>query len=82
MTAVKGITSRVDIIWSRGSLELQRTGVNFTEEMNTDTSNYTITQLNTVDDGRVYQCDVVINTSPPVLATGTVTLDVMGECKQ
>ena len=40
---------------------------------------YTISQLNTTDDGRKYQCEIVINTRPPVMATGSVTLDVMGE---
>ena len=30
----------------------------------------------TPSDGRVYQCEVVINTSPPIMVTGSVTLDV------
>jgi len=79
VTAVRGITSRVDIIWSRDGIELQRTELNITEEINTD---YTISQLNTTDDGAEYHCEVVINTSPPVMATGSVTLDVIGECMQ
>ena len=37
---------------------------------------YMVSQLHTSYDGRVYQCEVVINTSPPVMATGNVTLDV------
>jgi len=40
------------------------------------TSTYTIPQLSTTDDDRVYQCEVVINTSPSVMATGSATLDV------
>jgi len=40
---------------------------------------YTIPLLSTDDDGREYQCDVMINTSPPVMASGNVTLDVMGK---
>ena len=43
------------------------------------TDTYTISLLSTDDDGREYQCEVVINTSPSVMATGSVTLDVMGE---
>ena len=43
------------------------------------TNTYTISLLDTDDDGIEYQCEVVINTSPPVMATGSVTLDVMGE---
>ena len=40
---------------------------------------YTISHLNTTDDGRVIQCEVVINTSPSVKATDSITLDVTGE---
>ena len=39
---------------------------------------YTIPQLNTTDDGRVIQCEVVINTSPSVMASDSITLDVTG----
>ena len=81
VTAVKGITSSVDFIWKiYGGPELTRT-----EEVNsTFTSpdsdgylaSYTIPQLSTIDDGRMYLCEVVINSSPPVMTTGSVTLDV------
>ena len=37
---------------------------------------YTLPLLRTTDNGRVFQCEVVINTNPPVMATGSVTLDV------
>ena len=43
------------------------------------THSYTISQLNTTDDGRVIQCEVVINVSPSVMATDSITLDVTGE---
>ena len=80
MTTVRGITSRVDIVWSSDGIELQRVnGTNASLSSNNSTiytSTYTIPLLNTVDDGRVYQCEVVINTSPPVIATGTAKLDV------
>ena len=81
MTTVRGITSRVDIVWSSddGS-ELQTVnGTNaslISSNSTIYTSTYTIPLLSTTDDGRVYQCEVVINTSPPVMATGSVTLDV------
>ena len=81
--AVRGITNRVDIIWRRNGVELQRMeGVNVSlitagnSAAYTDT--YTISQLNATDDDREYQCEVVINTSPPVMANDTVRLDVMG----
>ena len=77
MTTVRGITSRVDIVWNSDDTDLQRINGIFADNNSTMyMSNYTIPQLNTTDDGRVYQCEVVINTSPPVMATGSVTLDV------
>ena len=83
MTTVRGITSRVDIVWSSGGMELER--MNDTSSTTMDnllvyTHSYTIPKLNTTDDGRVIQCEVVINTSSPVMATGSITLDVTGEC--
>ena len=42
------------------------------------TDSYTISRLSTIDDGRVIQCDVVINASQVVMAS--ITLDVTGEC--
>ena len=80
VTTVRGITSRVDIVWSSDGFNLDTVkDVNITlSEGNTVNYSvfYTIPQLSTTDDGRVYQCEVVINTSPPVMATGSVTLDV------
>ena len=80
VTTVRGITSRVDIVWSRSDGMLQTiTGVSTNSSSDSVTvylASYTIPLLSTTDDGRVYQCEVVINTSPPVMATGSVTLDV------
>ena len=67
VTAVRGITSRVDIIWSRGNMVLMRTNNTPPTAMDSlliHTDTYTISQLNTIDDGTMYQCEVVINTSP------------------
>ena len=81
MTTVRGITSRVDIVWSIvNGVTLKKLEAVTVSSTLYDTmiymGSYTIPQLNTTDDGRVYQCEVVINTSPPVMATGSVTLDV------
>ena len=40
---------------------------------------YNITQLSTFDDGRVYQCKVIINTNPQLMAIDSITLDVTGK---
>ena len=43
------------------------------------TNSYTVSQLSTTDDGRVIQCEVVINTSPSVMAGNSVSLNVIGK---
>ena len=82
LTTVRGVSSRVDIVWnSNASNVIIIEGVNETIISTHSVvyrAYYTIPQLSTTDDGRVYQCEVVINTSPPVMATGSVTLDVTG----
>ena len=79
---VRGITSRVDIVWSSDGVELHRiNGTNARFSIHVSTmyaSTFTISQLNTADDGRVYQCEVVINTNPPVMDISNITLDVTG----
>ena len=83
-TTVRGITSRVDIVWRNGSngTELQRTNNVSSTTMNNSlvyTDSYTISQLSTTDEGRVIQCEVVINASPSVMASNSITLDVTGK---
>ena len=84
VTAVRGITSRVDIVWrSSDGTEVQRMDdVTLTEMSNSlvYTDSYTISRLNTTDEGRVIQCMIVINASPSVMASDSITLDVSGEC--
>ena len=82
VTTVRGITSRVDIVWRSGGTELERmNGVSSTTMDNSlvYTDSYAISQLNTIDDDRVIQCEVVINASPPAMGSGSITLDVTGE---
>ena len=82
VTTMRGITSRVDIVWSSGGTVLQRMNNVSSTMMNNSlvyTNSYTISQLNTSDDGRVIQCEIVINTSPSVMANDRTTLEV--NCK-
>ena len=82
VTTVRGITSRVDIVWSTGDVVLNRTNHTSPTVMENSllfSDIYVISQVNTTDDGREYQCEVVINTSPPVVATSNITLDVLGK---
>ena len=82
-TTVRGITSRVDIVWSSGGTELKRiSNVNTSctindNELYEDTFIFPL--LSTTDDGRSIQCEVAINTTPSVVATNNITLDITGE---
>ena len=83
VTIVRGITSRVDIVWSSNGIVLRR--INGTIATTMDnllvyTDSYIISRLSTTDDGRVIQCEVVINASPLVMASNNLTiLSVGGE---
>ena len=82
VTTVRGVTSRVDIVWSSDGTDLERTNnVSSTTMYNllVFTNSYTLSQLSTTDDGKVIQCEVVINTSPSVTATNNITMNVTGE---
>ena len=82
VTAVRGITSQVYIFWSSGGVVLKRRIDISLTTMNYSllyTDSYTIPRLSTTDDGRVIQCEVVINSSTLVMATDSITLDVTGE---
>ena len=63
-------------------MELNRTNGTAATPMDNSlvyTDSYTISQLSTTDEGRVIQCEVVINASPSVMASDSITLDVTGE---
>ena len=82
VTTVRGITSRVDIVWSSNGTVLRRMNDTTATTINNSlvyTDYYTISQLSTTDEGRVIQCEVVINASPSVMASDSITLDVIGE---
>ena len=82
VTTVRGITSRVDIVWSSGT-ELNRTNNVSSTTMDNSlvyTDSYNILQLSTTDEGRVIQCEGIIQTTLPQSNTNTVTLDVTGQC--
>ena len=83
VTSVRGITSRVDIVWSSDGTELERVeGVNnsaMTSNTALYTDTYTISLLTTSDDDKVYQCEVVINSNTTVTTDNNITLDVTGE---
>ena len=82
VTTVRGITSRVDIVWSSGGIELQmmdNVTLSTMGDSLTYTDTYNISQLNTTNDGEMIQCEIVINTIPSVTARDIIMLDVIGE---
>jgi len=83
VTTVRGITSRVDLVWSSTHSELERIeGIDpSSTESNSVTykDSYTISQLGTVDENRTYQCEIIINTALPITVNDSITLDVSSE---
>ena len=83
ITTVRGITSRVDIVWSSNGEELKRTSnanISLTikdNELYEDA--FSIPLLSTSDDGRIIQCKLVILANSSVSATNNITLDVTGK---
>ena len=83
VTTIGGITSRVDIVWSNGGTVLRRmNGVSLTtmDSSLVYTESYTFSLLSEANDGNMIQCEVVINASPSVTATDSITLDVTSKC--
>ena len=86
ITTVRGITSRVDIVWSSNGVDL-RTIMGVTPNSTNDNSEvyeitYDIPLLSTSDDGRVIECDIILMTTPLIVASNNVTLDLTGKyCK-
>ena len=80
---VRGIISRVDIVWSSNGLELRRierikSNLTINDSLLYSDS-YTIPQLGTVDEDRTYQCGIVINQPLPITVNASITLDVTGK---
>ena len=77
ITAVRGITSKVNVTWLVDGSILEI--VTIIIEMGIYMNSYTINQLSTNDDGKVYQCEILINSDPRVIAIDNFTLNVTGE---
>ena len=81
--AVRGITSRVDIVWRSNGIKLSNTKeINISSVTNNSalyTDTYVIPQLRTTDESREYQCEIFIDTKSPVTAEDSVILNVTGK---
>ena len=82
MSTPSGINSRVDIVWTRDGVEVERindVSSNFSSpEVVVYTNIYTIPLLGTIDDNVVYECEVIVNSSQPFRIKDNTTLDVKG----
>ncbi|XP_065904759.1 cell adhesion molecule DSCAML1-like isoform X2 [Dysidea avara] len=72
------VTTTVKFVWSNGGVNLRQIeGTGFCIRYSNSSvckDTYNISALSTNDEGRIYQCYIIINTSPPVMATSTITL--------
>ena len=77
VTAVRGVSSSIDIIWTTGGVELRRVE-DIMADIENDaviyTDSFEISSLSAIDNGREYQCTVVINASQPVYSSDQFTL--------
>ena len=82
MTTVRGISSRVDMAWSSNGTEIKKiegvnviyTGSNLAMYL----TYYVIPLLGTVNNDEEYQCEVMINTNPPVMDSNYIALNGTG----
>ena len=82
VTAVRGISSSVNIIWTTGGRVVRRVD-NITADIENDSTIYTdlfeISSLSAIDNGREYQCTVVINATRPVYNSDQFILTFTGK---
>ena len=81
VTTVRGITS--EIMW-RSDNSIARTIQNpiptIVDSLLVYTDTFTISPLRTEDDSRLYECRVIVDTSPVIIVNDTVRLNVIGMC--
>ena len=84
VTTVRGITSRVDIVWSSNGTVVRTVPTTGTTAIGRNnslvyTDTYRTPTLRTSDHLRVIECRAVINVNPPVISVDSLTLNVDGE---
>jgi len=81
VSTLNDITNSVEIVWSSDGVVLTGGVDNVTHTTSNTTlytAYYTIPQLSTTDDNRVYQCSITINESPQPF-TRITTVNVIGK---
>ena len=78
VTAVIGISSAVDIIWSvdgRIVRIVNDTSATIRNNSAIYTDSLLLPELTVLDNGRTYQCRFLINKNPPAIFVGSILLD-------
>lgn len=81
VTTVTDINSRVDIVWSTGNTQVRRVNNVPASDIITLTAyedTFVTPPLDISDIGSVYQCKVIINSSPPTMAQDDFTIPFPG----
>ena len=82
VTMVRGITSRVDIMWKREGGAFYTTRVTATTTVSSllvYRGFYTISQLSTSDDGVIYEYRLIVRRPPRIKTKGNIRLNVSGK---
>ena len=84
VATVRGISSKVDIVWSSNGTVLRRLNSVTASIVNNSqvySDYYTIKLLRTSDKGRVIHCEGIIQATPSISSTNNITLlDFTGQC--
>ena len=77
VNTVRGITSKVDIMWKVNNREIERYNGNILENVISYVYYYNTSKKLTVNDNNaIYQCQVFVNRSPSINATDSLTLNL------
>ena len=83
ITTVRGIASRIDILWSSDGVAIKQiTGASISSSTSSSIQYkdfYNISLVTTAEEGKTYQCEGVINAIPNLTADSSVFLDVTGK---
>ena len=83
VTTIRDINSRVDFVWISNGIELRRVegvvGESTVNNFAIYIDHYIIPELSDADNNSLYICEVVINRSHQLSATGNITLNITGK---
>ena len=78
---MRGITDRVDIVWTTGGMEVRRINDLSPSDLNIlaiYNDSFVISSLDISDIGSVYQCEVIINSFPLTAVKDTFIIPLPG----